>query len=185
MTKRAIAIGITAAATFVFAAQASVIYVNFGSGIQEVSETNSLTGANVPTIPSATWHDAILNSEWESTGGIPSSNVTFSFVFNVLEPMSGWVGVLADGPAKVMFDGWLLADMADGGVGSVTPVWLNLPYIFHGLNTLTVTLGSGSYALDVYGEVEAIYVSPEPIPAVIVGLGLLALGLIKRRTNDD
>ena len=157
--------------------QASIVY--FGTGVPEVSETNSLTGTNVP-IPPVGW-GAIADSVWEGTGAFPTSPVTFSFMLDVPDPISGWVGVLSTGPAKVMFDGWLITD---GGVGSSTPSWYVLPWINHGLNALTVTLSGGEYTLDVYGAVTAVCVTPEPVPAVIVGLGLLALGLMRgRKTN--
>ena len=162
---------------------ASVYHAPLGTSVWESTQADSTS----PVIPNGT-----LVSFW------------FTFVVPSF-PTGGTLGVMVDDSARGQLNGGPLFDnvatpqgpgCADSQPNCRIPLWVNLgPYLLPGQNYLEVIVSQDNgaqFALDVYGSVdyaEAIppppldppTETPEPASAALIGVGLVALGVMRRR----
>ena len=175
--------------------------ITFGTGVPGTIEGNSYNGVNVATIPASVWHIPLGTSVWESiqtdslNPAIPNGEVVdfwFSFTLDGA-PLSGSLGLLVDDSARVFVNGYILADNLGSPQGvncaaskpnCLQPLSLTIPTadLQLGLNRMDVFVsqdGGGQYGIDAFGSVET---TPEPAGLILVGMGMLGLGLVRRRS---
>ncbi len=162
---------------------ASVYHAPLGTSVWESTQADSTS----PVIPNGT-----LVSFW------------FTFVVPSF-PTGGTLGVMVDDSARGQLNGGPLFDnvatpqgpgCADSQPNCRFPLWVNLgPYLQPGQNYLEVIVSQDNgaqFALDVYGSVdyadaipppplEPPTETPEPASAALIGVGLVALGVMRRK----
>lgn len=180
----------------------SAASINFGTGVGGF-ESNTATFVNVPTLAPAAWHAPIGPSIWESTQAdslnpaIPNGTIVdFYFLFNLVgSPTGGTVSLLVDDSAKVNLNGHTLINNMGSPQGEhcsatlpncVTVATLSLSsFLVTGLNRFDVFVqqdGHAQYGLDVFGTASSTGgMVPEPATYGLMGVGLVGLGLWKRR----
>ena len=185
--------------------------ITFGTGVGGGPEGNDLTGVNMPTIPDVAYHAPLGTSIWESTQAdsnnpqIPNGTTVsfwFSFILPGL-PLSGTLGVMVDDSATGWLNGQFLfsnlqspqgINCAESLPNCRMPMMVDItPYLLPGQNyfaTLVSQDGGGPFALDVYGSADyqdaappppGEAETPEPGSVLLIGSGLLALGVWRRR----
>ncbi len=124
--------------------------------------------------------------------------VDFFDVFTVPGTATGGsISVMADDSAAVYLNGVLLVAEAssagntyrtcsDFGIGCIHPEVIDLPAadLHSGSNTLEFAVAQrdgSSYGLDYAGYVTDPLATPEPVPLVLVGTGLLGMAFLLRR----
>ncbi len=181
--------------------------INFGTGVGGV-EGNNLTGVNVATIPASVFHTPLGTSVWESTQvdslepAIPNGtevNFWFSFIVPGM-PLSGTLGVMVDDSARGSINGQFLYDnvatpqgpnCAASEPNCLVPLWIDIsPFLVSGVNYFETTVsqdGGAQFALDVFGTVtygDSVPPpntdAPEPVSAVLIGMGLVVIGIRRK-----
>jgi len=193
-----------AALIFSSAAAATPIPLNSGDDLSGITEYNNLTGANVLINPHPLWRPNGVG-QWVSyalTGynqpiSPPNSTTVpraiFYEVFTLPAPsIAGSVTVWADDTAAVFIDGvqiwWpnVTQDVcANGPIGCEANEGgaVSLVGLSAGLHTLRIEVyqvGGGPFGVLYEGWVEPI---PEPLTLTLIGAGLVALGLLRRRVR--
>jgi hypothetical protein len=189
---------------FSSAAAATPIPLNSGDDLSGITEFNNLTGANVLITPHPAWRPngvglwvSYANTGYGQTTPPPNSTTTplaiFYEVFTLPTPsIAGSVTVWADDTAAVFIDGvqiwWpnftqgtcaagpIGCEPNEGGAVSLA----GLPAGQHTLRIDAYQVGGVTFGVLYEGWVEPI---PEPLTLTLIGTGLVALGLLRRRVR--
>jgi len=193
------------------AANATIVYVDSEAANTINNSGHATVNLTGTLHPNPGWAPALPGSDWISYGPTGDHDdpgyfsprdgtlVTFTTQFILTGAISGGnLKVLADDSTSVVLNGHTLivADTKPGKRCSNEPVGCLVstegvftfaqlsPYLVDGTNTLSfgvIQVAGSSFGLDFAGSVDQGTATPEPATVAVIGAGLIALALRRRR----